>query len=322
MENRRLGFFLKVAELGSLSRAADRMRFAQPALSRQMRLLEDSLGFPLFRRHRRGMELTPEGDELRRRIAGPLRQIELAIEEIRSKSDEVGGNVVFGMPPTTGKVLAGPLARRIKHEAPNVSLRIVEGYGGHLIDWLQRGEIDIALLYGPASDYRLATEEMVLEPLGLVGPPGSNLSPDLAVSFKDCASLALILPSHPHGLRVLVENAATKMGLPLNVNFESDSFHLMKELVEYGLGYSILPISAVIRDAEAKRLVYAPITAPQLNRQLVLATQPGANIPKAAERLGTYIREEIVALVEGGQWAAHLMFDPGPFRRTPDSARP
>lgn len=72
---RRLEHFLKIAELGSLSRAADRIRIAQPALSRQMRILEEEAGTPLFHRHRRGMQLTPAGEELRQHIAGPVRDL-------------------------------------------------------------------------------------------------------------------------------------------------------------------------------------------------------------------------------------------------------
>ncbi len=310
MENRRLSLFLKVAEVGSLSRAADRIRLAQPALSRQMRLLEEELGFPLFRRHRRGMELTREGEELRARVAGPIRQIDLAVEEIRCQSVEVGGNVVLGLPPTTGTVLAGHLARRVARDAPNMTLRVVEGYSGHLIDWLQRGEIDLALLYGPACDYNLSTEEMVLESLVLVGPSTSGLDPGTPVTFNDVATRPLILPSHPHGLRVIVDNAAKKKHCDLQVSVEADSFNLMKELVKSGLGFTILPVSAIAHEIAIDRLAYAPVVEPALTRQLALATQPGADIPRAAERLATFVREEIVNLVESGTWNVSLMFKP------------
>ena len=136
---RRLEHFLKIAELGSLSRAADRIRIAQPALSRQMRILEEEAGTPLFHRHRRGMQLTPAGEELRQHIAGPVRQVRQAFDDIKNRSAEGGGQIALGVPPTVSYILAGRLARRVAEQAPNISLRIVEGYAGHLIDWLQRG---------------------------------------------------------------------------------------------------------------------------------------------------------------------------------------
>ena len=308
LDFRRLASFMRIADLGSLSRAADRMRVAQPALSRQMRLLEAELGVPLFARHRRGMSLTPAGKELRSRLAGPLRQIDLAIEDIRSLSSEVGGNIAFGLPPTVSLVLAGSLARRVVTQAPNVSLRVVEGYAAHLVDWLQRGEIDVAILYGPAVDLQLKTEELLVEDICLVGSPESQLSPDESVRFEELTALPLILPSRPHGLRVVADNAAAKAGMRLDIKFQADSFVLMKELVESGLGFSMMPFSAIAREVDAGRLRWAPIKNPSVRRHLVLATQPDTT-SRAAQTLAALIRQEIAELVGAGRWSARLMFD-------------
>lgn len=306
---KRLTSFMRIADLGSLSRAADRMRVAQPALSRQMRLLEAELGVPLFARHRRGMSLTPEGEELRASLAGPLRQIQMVIEDIRSLSSEIGGNIAVGMPPTVSLVLAGSLARRVVSQAPSVSLRVVEGYAAHLVDWLQSGEIDVALLYGPAVDLQLKTEELIVEDICLVGSPDSDLSPDRALRFDSLTSLPLVLPSRPHGLRVIADNAAAKLGVRLDIRFQADSFILMKELVESGLGFSMMPFSAISREVEAGRLRWAPITNPTVRRHLVLATRPGMS-SRAAQTLATMIRREIATQVATGRWPARLMFDP------------
>jgi len=98
METRRLKYFVRIAEDGSLMRAAGVLRIAQPALSRQLRLLEEDLGLTLFRRTPRGMQLTQEGELLRVAVAGPLRELELALQNIRSLSARVEGNIVLGMP--------------------------------------------------------------------------------------------------------------------------------------------------------------------------------------------------------------------------------
>lgn len=306
---KRLASFMWIADLGSLSRAADRMRVAQPALSRQMRLLEAELGVPLFVRHRRGMSLTPAGEELRSRLLGPLRQIELVVEDIRSLSDEVTGNIAIGVPPTVSHVLAGALAKRVVNQAPNVSLRVVEGYAAHLIDWLQRGEIDVAILYGPAADLQLKTEDLLIEEICLVGSAESDLSPSRSVRFKDLAALPLILPSRPHGLRVVADNAAIKAKVKLSVRFQADSFVLMKELVESDLGYSMMPYSAIVREAEAGRLRWSPIVEPTVNRHLVLGTHPGTT-SRIAKTLAKMVRREIADQVNIGRWSARLLFDP------------
>lgn len=313
MDFKRLANFVRVAELGSVSRAADRIRIAQPALSRQMRLLEEEMGLPLFVRHRRGITLTEAGEELRDRLAGPLHQIEQVFEDVRALSRSVGGSFAFGMPPTTSYVLAAPLARSVVEHAPNVSLRVVEGYAAHLMDWLHRGEIDAALLYGPAADFRLYAEELLIEEIRLVGPPDSALNPDDMIPFSEVAKLPLALPSHPHGLRIVADNAAAKARTRLDVRFQADSFVLMKELVESGLGYTLLPLSAFSREAAAGRLRHARIVDPVVTRQLVLAMQPGKSVTRAGHVLGALVRHEIAALVAAGRWTASLMFDPADY---------
>ena len=308
MDLKRLENFLKIAELGSLSRAADLMRIAQPGLSRQMRTLESEVGADLFARHRRGMQLTPIGEELRQRLVGPVRLVRQALDDIRGLAVETGMHVALGIPPTVSYVLAGRLARRVAEHAPNISLRIVEGYAGHLVDWLQRGEIDAALFYGPASDFLMDVEELLFEQLMLVGPADGDLDPDRQVSVRDMAALPLVLPSQPHGLRMIVEAAARKVKANLDVRFEADSFLVLKELVEFGLGYTVLPLSALGREVDAGRLRYAPLGDPPVMRQLVLGTPGQAQSSRSVGIIIRLVREEIRDLVEKGLWRAQLQY--------------
>lgn len=308
MNFRRFEHFLKIAELGSLSRAADRMRIAQPALSRQIRMLEDEAGTPLFVRHRRGVQLTPAGEALRQQIAGPVRQIRQAFDDIRSRSLEGGGQIALGVPPTVSYILAGRLARRVAEKAPNISLRIVEGYAGHLIDWLQRGEIDAALLYGPASDYQMRVTEILYEDLMLVGPAGSDLAPDKRMSFEEVAKLPLVLPSQSHGLRLVVEAAAAKARVRLNVRYEADSFLVLKELTAFGLGYTALPLSAFGRELASGELRYAPLGRTPVIRQLVLGMPPEDQLTRSVRIVVNLLRDEIAYLVKTGEWSAQLQY--------------
>jgi DNA-binding transcriptional LysR family regulator len=284
-----------------------------------MKLLEDEIGLPLFIRHRRGMHLTVEGEELRRRLTGPLRQIEQAVEETRALADETARSLAFGMPPTVSYVLAGRLARRAAAQAPNMKLRIVEGYAGHLVDWLQRGEIDAAILYGPGVDFHMSVDELLIEELMMVGPGDSALDPSQPVEFSAFATKPLVLPSRPHGLRMIVESAAAKAGVQLDVRFEADSFLVMKELVQYGLGYTVLPRSAMEDEFKAGSLRFAPLANPRVARQLILGTQ-NADRSRAAEMVGRLVREEITELVRSGQWSVFLQFDDAATKSTSNKA--
>ena len=113
MEIRRLRYFICIAELGSLGRAADILRIAQPALTRQVQLLEQELGIMLFTRTRRGMHLTEAGSQLLAEVTGPLRDLEGALQNIRSLNAGLSGNVTVGMTPTVTYFLAQPLLERM-----------------------------------------------------------------------------------------------------------------------------------------------------------------------------------------------------------------
>lgn len=304
MDLKQLRSFREIAEAGSLSRAADRLRLAQPALSRQIRLLEAEAGLALFTRHGRGMALTEAGRELLARISGPLRQLEGAFAEVRALSGAVAGQVALGMMPTVAAVLAGPLARRVAERHPAVSLRIVEGYTGHLIEWVQRGATDATLLYGPAADLHLPVRDLFIEALVLAGPPGSGLSPEVPVTLADAAKRPLVAPSLPHGLRSIVETAAARARITLNLRHEADSFLVLKDLVECGLGFAILPRSSIRREEQEGRMAVAPLVRPTIRRQVVLAVPPDRAAGRATEAVLALLAEEVAARADGGDWRA------------------
>lgn len=305
MDLKQLRTFIRVAETGSLSKASDRLRLAQPALSRQIGLLEAEIGRRLFVRHGRGMQLTEAGQQLLERVAGLVHQLEKSVDEVRSLSNAPSGHVALGMTPTVSALLAGRVAVRVAHELPAVSLRIVEGYGGHLIDWLHRGEVDLALLYGPASSLHLRVSELLYEELALVGPRAAGLDPGMPVPVARLGELRLVLPSRTHGLRAVVEAACEKARAALSVRFEADSYRVLTELVEAGLGFTVLPRSAVPQGERGARLCSAPLGDPAVLRQVVLGLPASRTDSRATVAVTSLVLDEIAALVASGDWPAH-----------------
>ena len=218
MDLKQLRTFRAVAELGSLSKAADRLRAAQPALSRHIKLLEHELRVELFVRNGRGMLLTSAGRMLLDRTTGLIRQIEQVSDDLKSANGNPSGRVILGLVPTVSAVLSGRFARRVINEFPDVSLRIVESYGGHLVEWLHRGEMDLAIIYGPAVDLHLQVQSIGREDIVAVGPPGSGLSKRKQVDLKWLVKQRLILPSISHGLRALLEKALAREKLKLDAD--------------------------------------------------------------------------------------------------------
>ena len=315
MDIRRLSYFTQVAELGSLNATAEEVNLSQPSLSRQIRLLEEELGVSLFSRRRNGMELTREGVELRMRITGPLRQLELALQDMRSLGSQTGGSVALGLPASVINVLASPLVRAAKEAAPNISLYIEEGYAGGLLSSLERGEIDLALLYGPPANWRCKTENLLVEELLLVGPPDSDLSPDVPVSSEQLAQLPLILPSppnQPRGIRQIAESISEVSAMRTNFPVHADSLQLAKAYVGAGLGYTLLPYSAFFHEADLNLLKFAPVEDAKSMRHLVLGIHAAGQNPRATSTIKSLIYREIKRLESEGRWKAQLLFDSTP----------
>lgn len=292
METRRLKYFVRIADDGSLMKASGVLRIAQPALSRQLRLLEEELGVQLFQRTSRGMRLTDEGEQLRIAIAGPLRELELALQNIRSPASRIEGNVTIGMPASIGDTLARPLVLQLNTQLPNIKLRVVEGVTGSLIDWLIRGIVDFALLEEAASDDRLANRELHAERMMLVGAASTSLNPSRAITFREAARLPLIVPSHHLGIRSALNAAAGKIRKALNIGFEVDSVRLTKELVADGMGYTILPPSYFKTEQLEGRLKGCPITNPTLPLTTFLSRR---NYNQTNPAIATAIENEIAA---------------------------
>jgi DNA-binding transcriptional LysR family regulator len=241
MELRRLRYFLRIAADGSLTKAAGVLRIAQPALSRQMRLLEQELGMTLFNRSSRGMFLSTAGEQLRDKVAGPLRELDLALESIASDSQGLAGTFTIGMPPSIGDLVATPLAVRMKRSSPNIKLRIVEGPTGSLIDWLNRGVVDFALLEDAARSDQMRERKLAALQLVFAGPADSPFAKDRALSLDVVLQQPLLLPAHHLGLRAVIDDAAAGAKARPNVCLEVDSSRVINDLLEAGMGYALLP---------------------------------------------------------------------------------
>jgi LysR family nitrogen assimilation transcriptional regulator len=306
MDLRQLRTFSCVAELGSLSKASDTLRVAQPALSRQIKLLEHELRAELFTRNGRGMVLTEAGRLLLARTAGIVRQIDQIRDDLQSSGGRPSGRVVLGLVPTVSCVLSARLARRTVESFPGISLCIVESYSGHLMEWLHRGEMDLAVIYGPSSDLHLTVQSLGRDDIVAVGPRGSGLAQKKQIDIAWLLRQRLVLPSHSHGLRALIEHAAAKRKLKLDVQLEADSFRVLTSLVEEGLGYTLLPPSSVRHEVADARLETARISRPAPTRELTLASpldHPGS---KAITLITTLLRSEIRACRAEGLWEITL----------------
>ena len=307
MDVAQLKTLIHVAELGSLSKAADRLHVAQPALSRQISQLERELGGYLFERHGRGMKITELGVEVLEHATRIMEEMEAIRGTVVGGRSAYRGTVIIGTTPTVAEIITVPLVRRLNQEHPDLGVRFASAFSGYLLDWLQRGEIELAISYDPQPLHTLRIEPVMMENLLVVGPRDSQLDLDTPVSFTELAGRRLILPSPRHGLRMIVDECAKQAGIQLHTPVEADSFGAMIDLVANGFGWTALPLASIYSRIMNGSLRAAPLIDPTPMRKLVVAYPADRRVSPASRYVGDTFTEIAAELIERKIWAGHML---------------
>ncbi len=201
MDLRQLRYFVKIAELGSFSRAAELLRIAQPSLSQHVRNLEEELGADLFVRHSRGVTLTPSAQDFYEHARRILLSVERAKETFRCPGEERPKKVTLGLSTTATRRLFRPLYRALAQHEPEIVLHLVEEMPGRLDESMKAGRLDMALLcnHKPAG-YALHLDVLV-EDFVLVVSPGHALAGKRELRFEELRNTPVVLPGRLHSLR-------------------------------------------------------------------------------------------------------------------------
>ena len=297
MDTRRLFTFVRIVDAGSITRAADILHIAQPALSQHISALESQFGQQLLIRSKQGVEPTDAGRALYRHAQIILRQVESAQAEVSVVGRELAGGVSVGLAPySTVNAIALPLLTAVRSRYPSILLHINENFGGVLSEAMMTGRMDMALLYdaGPIKgvDFeRLLTEElMVVAPAG-TGLPGNAGS---ALSMKDLVDVPLLLPGRLHTIRKVVEQAYEHAFEQARVVGEVESVALMAQAVRNGLGATVLPLSVARRMMNVGTLEVRRIE-PAIEVQVSLGTPAHQPLSRPAEA----VREVLRGVVAG-----------------------
>ncbi len=242
MDTRRLYSFVKVVDAGSITRAADILHLAQPALSQQISALESQFKQQLLIRSKRGVAPTEAGRALYRHAQLILRQLELAQAAVDVSGRAPAGSVSVGLAPySTGAALALPLLRAVRERYPDILLHINENFGGVISEAIMTGRMDMAFIYDAGPIRGVQFEPMRTEELYLVSAPGVG-SAD--ISIAELADVGLLLPSRIHTIRQVVDAAFRQASLEPKVVGEIESVLTLVSAVSAGVGATVLPWSA------------------------------------------------------------------------------
>jgi DNA-binding transcriptional LysR family regulator len=292
---RALRYFVAIADAGSFTAAAVAIRIAQPALSRHVRELERELGVALIRRTARGALLTQEGATLyesARRILAEAAKVKTQLTDGARSGQET---VVVGASPTLGRVLLPGLFERCAGSMAGFRMQVREAFTPMLLDWVERGLVDIALVTNPEAAPAYALHPLCGEPFALITAAPRRIAP--IVSVAQLAAIPLLMTSFH---RSIAERQLQIVGGSLAVHAEIDSVDSIRELVVHGKWATLMPVSVFFDQRGAETVAISEISGVQLNRQLMLATRNEARAAPGIALVRDLIQSECAQLVARG----------------------
>ena len=300
MDLKQLEYFVRVAELGSFTRASIALDIAQPALSRQVRLLEVELRQSLLIRNGRGVGTTEAGKVLLEHARGVLHQVDRTREEVERVRGVRAGRVAVGLPPTLSKILTVPLTHAFRASMPEASLAVCEGLSATLQDSLIAGRLDVAVLYNATPSRELDTAPLLEEDLFLIERKQAR-SQGRSIALRDVARKPLVIPSRPNSIRMLVEVELANLGCHPQIALEIDGVRAILDLVADGAGCAVLSMTAVTASGKASTFEVRPIIKPRLRSRLSLATSARRPTTATQQTMLELIRKTVDAMFKTGR---------------------
>lgn len=304
MNSKLLEYFLRVAELGSINKAAVDLRVSQPALSRNISLLEHEMGTELFHRSRGGVNLTPPGKMLYEHARPLLRQFTMLKEQI---GEAAQGTVAMGFPPSWRSIVTVRLAEALMNDKADIRVRISETVSHALREQLIAGTLDLCI--APADSnvgdgYRQI--RLVSDPMVLVGSPDSNLMAGGPIPLARLDNLPMIIPARPNTLRTNIEHEMALLGLDLNVAIETDTLNLCLELAARGQGFTVVPRCALLSSEMVVEMSWTRIA------DLKVVWSLFENAKRSHSQAVRHCRREVIRIVKqqlaSGRWTGAREF--------------
>jgi LysR family nitrogen assimilation transcriptional regulator len=293
MNLRTLKYFVAIADAGSLTGAASAIAIAQPALSRQMHSLESDMGVQLLQRTTRGVRLTQAGVTLYESAQRMLAEAQRVKTQLAGRQNPGEGRVVLGASPTLARVLVPGVFDRCQRTLSEMRLTVREAFTPVLLDMLEKGMIDMAIITSINADVGrpLSLHPLVGEPFALITPKALGIDP--IVSVAELSRIPLLMTTLH---RTIVERELQPMGVHLNVHSEIDSVDSIRELVYDGNWSTLMPVSVFKEPRSESRIAMSEVSGVQLNRQLVMATRIETTANTAVTVLGDLVIAELAKL--------------------------
>ncbi|UYU30656.1 nitrogen assimilation transcriptional regulator NAC [Siccibacter colletis] len=291
MNLRRLKYFVKIVDIGSLTQAAEVLHIAQPALSQQVATLEGELDQQLLIRTKRGVTPTEAGKILYTHARTILRQCEQAQLAVTNVGQTLSGHVSIGLAPgTAASSVTMPLLQAVRAELPDVVVYLHENSGSTLNDKVLNGQLDMAVLYDRSPTAGINSQPLLKEDLYLVG---TRDCPGQVVELSAVAEMNLFLPRDYSAVRKRVDEAFSLRRLTAKIIGEIESVSTLTAAIASGMGATVLPESAARSLSGAANGWMARITTPSMS--LPLSLNVSARMPLSPQAQA--VKEILMSLV-------------------------
>ncbi|MGR3376776.1 LysR family transcriptional regulator [Salipiger abyssi] len=293
MELRQLQYFTVVFEEGSVTRASQRLNVVQPALSQQISKLEEELGRQLFTRTPKGMVPTEQGTEAYQLFSGILRDLRSACQKLEEDDGQVRGTVTLGVVTSVANNALVDTLLGFHRKYPDVHVRATGGYTDELNEMLRAGQLDLIIINVPPQARTPQMTDIICEDLVLIGAADTAQPLPEPVEFARINELKLVIPSVRHGLRAIMDRAASTAGIALAPRMEFDDLKPIEDFISHSDFFTILPPLAVSRALRSGQLKAYRIT-PAIPRRLVCITAADRPLSRAATLLIDELRERMI----------------------------
>lgn len=303
MELRQLRYFVAIVDHGSLSRAAQVLHVAQPALTQQLRQLEEELCVQLLHRSAHGVLSTDAGKVFYEHAQAILKQVADARSAVTQSTTHPSGSVTLGLPHSISGALALPLLTAARATYPKITLQLTEEISGSLTEQLKSGRLNLAVLFDDGQLGVFESTPLVEEDLMYICRADSALKPSSrAIALDAALATTLILPAQQHGVRPLIEQAAGSAGLALTKLIEINSIAILKSALLADMGATLLPLAPLRTEIESGVLAATPIDNPPIRRSVTLCASRNIPLTNAAAAIGRLVREVTETLCANGGW--------------------
>lgn len=281
MQLQQLAYFVAVAETRHFTQAAERMRVAQPSLSKQIKALEVELGAPLLSRARGNVTLTPAGEALLPLARRMLADADTARQEVAELAGLRRGRVRLGATPSLCAGLLADALARFHRDYPGIELLVEEGGSRDLVRTLARGQLDLSLIIMPlqSDDPALVTEEILRENLVVASPSHERVRKPY-VKILDLRGRPMVMFRRGYDLRESTLAACRQAGFEPRFAVEGGEMDAVLRFVEAGLGVAVVP--SMVLDGRPG-LAGTPLAPPGLSRTIALAHRKDVEPTRAAQ---------------------------------------